>query len=193
MRHGSQARVSQENGPAKASTVALSSLVYKQSRFPESPPFDFLAALYLDGRSKAERRVIVYLNPKHEDFNPGGKSCLKCRWVQTKDGGMKEYAWVFNDIGIDTILDKLALSTAGQDTGDDEIAIIAAMKGAGISPETDIFREERKKVGQIEVKISRVILRKKYTVDQYQSRHREGENEDVAMDGTASDLTHSTG
>ena len=31
-------------------------------------PFDLLVTLYLDGREKAERKIIVYLDPNHEDF-----------------------------------------------------------------------------------------------------------------------------
>lgn len=177
----------------KTSTHTQSSSVRTRHHYPKAPPFDLLASLYLDGRRTAERRVIVYLDPDHEDFTPGGKSCLKSRWVQMKGGGIKEHAWVFNDIGIDTILDKLALSSPSQDAGDEEIAIVAAMKRAGISPENDMHKEERKRVGQIEVRVSRVVLRTKYTVDQYQSRHQEGEEEDIEMNGADADLTHTTG
>ena len=118
---------------------------------------------------------------------------MKSRWVQTKDGDIQEHAWVFNDIGIATILDKLVLSNTGKNTREDESAMIAAMEGAGISAETDIEREENKKVGQIEVKISRVVLGRKSIHYPYRPKHQEGEREDVDMDATDPELTHTTG
>jgi hypothetical protein len=177
----------------KASSNIQSSPIRSQTSYPPSPPFDFLATLYLDGRRKAERKLIVYLDPNHEDFGPGGKSIFKSRWVQTQDGGIQEHAWVFNDIGIDTIFDKLVLANTGKDPGEDEIAIVAAMEGTGMVAEPDIDREVRKKAGQIEVRISRVILGRKTVNYHYRPKHMEGENEDVDMDGADPELTHTTG
>jgi len=177
----------------RVSANVQSSPIRSQTSYPPSPPFDFLATLYLDGRRKAERKLIVYLDPNHEDFGPEGKSIFKSRWVQTQDGGIQEHAWVFNDIGIDTILDKLVLADTGKEPAEDELAIIAAMEGAGIIAEPDIEREGRKKIGQIEVKISRVILGRKSVNYHYRPKHMEGENEDVDMDGADPELTHTTG
>lgn len=192
-RNGSEGKPVDCDSRSEASSNIQTSPIRSQTSYPPSPPFDFLAALYLDGRRKAERKLIVYLDPNHEDFGTGGKSIFRSRWVQTQDGGIQEHAWVFNDIGIDTILDKLVLANTGKDRGEDEIAIIAAMEGTGIIPEPDIEREARKKAGQIEVRISRVILGRKSVNYHYRPKHIEGENEDVKMDEADAELTHTTG
>lgn len=192
-RNGSEGKPVECDSRLKTSSNIQSSPIRSQTSYPPSPPFDFLATLYLDGRRKAERKVIVYLDPNHEDFGPGGTSIFRSRWVQTQDGGIQEHAWVFNDIGIDTIFNKLVLANTGKGPGEDEIAIIAAMEGTGIITEPDIEREARKKAGQIEVRISRVILGRKSVNYYYQPKHMEGEKEDVDMDGPDPELTHTTG
>lgn len=83
---------------------------------PPPPPFDLLATLYLDGRKKPERKVIVYLDPRYEDFKPGpghrtSRQTMRHRWVRGNDGKIQEHAWVFKDIGIETILARMGLTS----------------------------------------------------------------------------------
>ena len=83
-----------------------SSLTCSRSIARAPPPFDLLATLYLDGREKAERRVIVYLDPEYEDFSPGFKGdtarqIMRSRLVRGNDGSIHEHAWIFKDIGIE--------------------------------------------------------------------------------------------
>ena len=81
----------------------------------------------------------------------------------------------------------------GKDVEESEAAMIAAMKRAGISAEFDVEKEERKKIGQIEVQIMRVVLGKKTIDYQFRPRHQEGDNEDAHMEETDPQVTHTTG
>lgn len=163
-----------------------------------SPKFDFLASLYVDGRKKPERRTIVYLDPRDEDFNaPDGKVRFKSRWVQGPDGSMKEHAWVFKDVGIEASFDKLLISKGGDlassvDKSDEDL-VVQSMNSAALGAEADSVNEEKSNIGQILVKIQRVILGKTRRERHYHSKHREGENDDVDMEGLKKEITHTTG
>lgn len=136
--------------------------------------------------------MIIYLDPAHEDFNMGGKSQMKARWVRGKDGTIQEHAWVFNDIGIDTILDRLDLADRCEIMPAED-QLVAKLGSAGLRPEADVEKEEKKRVGQIKVVVERVVLREKWIDSEYQPRHREGEREDMHMSGVDSELTHTAG
>ena len=169
---------------------------YWPSIAPHRPPFDLLAALYLDGRKKAERKAIIYLDPEYEDFNPGtrhqtSRTIMKSRWVQNRDGMIQEHAWVFKDIGIETILDMMALTSENDSVAaNEEDAIIDALGRTGIRHEDDIAREEIHKAGQIEVEITRIVLGRKRVDYDFRPKHREGEDEDVDMGKIKSEVTH---
>lgn len=162
------------------------------------PPFHLLASLFLDGRQKAERKVIVYLNPNDEDFAyPDGKVTFRSRWVQGNDGSLKEHSWVFKDVGIDTIFDKMFIS-GGENRAEileehDEDAMVAAMRATGLGVEGDA-NEEKSNLGQILVIVQRVVLGTKWQHKQYHSKHQEDdEAEDVDMAGVKNEITHTTG
>lgn len=73
-------------------------------RTPDVPPYSFLASLYLDGRTVPERNLIVYLDPDDQDFTrPNGKILFKHRRVQSSDGTITDYAWVFKEVFISRI------------------------------------------------------------------------------------------
>lgn len=111
--------------------------------------------------------MIVYLDPEHEDFSADGKSMIRSRWVRAEDGTIQEHAWVFNEIGIDTILNELSISQDHAEIeAEDELT--AAMDTAALHPENDMEREEKKGVGQIEVILERVVLLEKWTNYDYQ-------------------------
>ena len=101
----SAARSTDQDRGEMGSSNTLSSPV-RPTRKPQSdsgPDFAFLAVLYLDGRSKAERKIIVYTDPADKDFNsPDGKVAFKHRWVQSANGKMIEHAWVFKEKAIET-------------------------------------------------------------------------------------------
>lgn len=183
----------QDHG-GKGSSNTLSSPV-RPSRKPQSdsaPDFEFLAVLYLDGRSKAERKIIVYTDPADKDFNsPDGKVSFKHRWVQSANGKMIEHAWVFKEKAIETVFDRLMIegSQASVEDQDDD-ALIEAMKSSGFDAQG--HTEKEGKVGQIVVELRRIILGEKSTEANYRSQHQEGQDEDIDM-GVRPDITHATG
>lgn len=188
-----------KSGPSNESTH-ISSRIRSQAIANDHspPPFHLLASLFLDGRQKAERKVIVYLNPNDEDFAyPDGKVTLRSRWVQGNDGSLKEHSWVFRDVGIDTIFDKMFIS-GGENCAEileehDEDAMVAAMRSTGLGVEGDV-NEEKSNLGQILVIVQRVVLGTKWHDKQYHSKHQEDdEAEDVDMAGAKNEITHTTG
>lgn len=162
------------------------------------PPFHLLASLFLDGRKMPERKLVVYLDPDDEDFAyPDGKVTFKSRWVQRKDGSMKEHSWVFRDVGIETVFDKMLIS-GGENYGeilneDDEDVLPAAMRATSLGVERN-DEEEKNSIGQIRVVFERVVLGEKWQDNHYRSKHQEGEEaEDVDMAGMKREITHTTG
>ena len=162
------------------------------------PPFHFLASLFLDGRAKAERKVIIYLDPKDEDYNyPDGKIEIKTRWAQGKDGNLKEQSWVFQDVGIETLFDKMII--AGDiDINDptpiqDGDKLVNAMSSTYLDGDNDMSREEKSQVGQILVTLERVILGGKWRDRNYRPKHNENEMQDVNIENANKEITHFTG
>ena len=154
--------------------------------------------MYLDGRDKPERRVIVYLDPYDEDYNkPNGEVSIKTRWAQGKDGTLKEQAWVFKDVGIETMFDKLIIAgdidIATPIPKRSEDALVEAMNIAYLSGDADMIREEKSKVGQIVVVIERVKLGEKWRDHHFRAKHEESEYHDVDMQGVGKDITHTAG
>ena len=102
-----------------------------------------------------------------------------------------EHAWVFKDIGIETILDKMALTSEADSMAvNEEDAVIDALGRTGIHHEDDMTREEKHRVGQIEVAITRIVLGRKRVDSDFRPKHREGEDEDVGMGKMKSEVTH---
>ncbi|KAI9717553.1 MAG: hypothetical protein M1812_004694 [Candelaria pacifica] len=161
-----------------------------------APDFHFLASLYIDGRSTPERKLIVYLDPEEEDFNePGGKVQFKSRWVEGRGGRLQEHSWLFKDVGIETAFDKMLISGARGASETvykrDEEDLIAAMNCADIDGE-GTEKDQKVKAGQIVVTIERVKLGEKWEDRNYRARYKEGEGEDVDMEGAQKDITHTT-
>lgn len=117
---------------------------------------------------------------------------MKNRWVAGKDGNIYEHAWVFKAIGIETILDKMALTTNNSSANEDEDLLIDALSRSGICHEDDLKREESKKAGRIEVRIMRVVIGRKTIDNGYRPKHRENEKDDIDMKSIESELTHTT-
>ena len=184
--------------PSEANISLSSPPPSRDFRRTPPPPFHFLASLYLDGRRKAERKLVVYLDPDDEDFNqPDGKVHFRTRWVQGNDGKLREHGWVFKDVGIETVFDKMLLSgdhhVSGKVHMREEDSIIAAMNATDLGAEGDVEREERTKLGQIVVTIERIKLGKKWVDGRYRAHHKEGDVDDVEMDGANTEITHTAG
>ena len=159
------------------------------------PPFHLLASLYLDGRQRPERRVIVYLDPKHHDFpQPDGKVRFRSRWSQGENGVLVEHAWVFKDVGIETLFEKILISE-GHNQADranqpDEDAMITAMNATELGAEGNIKNGERCSVGQIVIVVERIVIGVKRSEENYRPKHRDGQADDVNMDDLGNDITH---
>ncbi|KAL8665128.1 MAG: hypothetical protein Q9202_002528 [Teloschistes flavicans] len=166
----------------------------EESQHTSPPSFSLLATLLLDGRKKAERRSVVYLDSRHEDFNqPDGLIQFKSRLVQQHDGRLVEKAWVFKELGIETIFNKIGLRDGTRDTVEPDDQLVDAMGKSSIGYKDPEVTEERGKVGQIVVELHRITLGRPYYEPRYRASHLDGENEDVDMEGLTNDAAHTTG
>lgn len=175
-----------------AAVLRSSKRSYQPTR---SLPFHLLATLYLDGRSKPERSTVVYLDPSNPDFPPHyysrafGETMMRSRWVQGDDGTIRQHRWVFKDIGIETLFDKLQLdgeiASEGKIYKKDEDDIVAAMHSTGLDE-----KEERPGQGQIVVTISRVVVSNPYKDPAFRTQFQDGED-DVGMKDEEG-LSHTT-
>lgn len=173
---------------------------YNISKFKSQspPPFHLLASLYLDGRQTPERRLIVYLDPDHEDFTlPDGKVKFKRRCVQAKDGTTKELSWVFREVEVEKVFGKMSIEgvqdEVGHSSDQGENMIVALMNSAGLGAERDFQQEQTRNAGQIQVVLQRVILGNKWHDIHYKPTFREDEMEDVNLEGVKNDITHTAG
>jgi len=100
------------------------------------------------------------------------------------------HQWVFKDVGIETLFDKLQLDGAiaceGNICHKDEDDIVAAMHKTGLDEQ-----EERPGLGQIMVIIERVALGRPQEDPEYRPHFQEGEA-DIKM-GKEEGLSHTTG
>ena len=162
-------------------------------------PYHLLAVLYLDGREKPERKVIVYLDPEDDDFTwPDGRVFFKNRWAETQAGGLVERSWVFRNVGIETAFDRLLISGESADASDgrDEESLVQAMNSASIRRDRrrHIVKEaDRVEAGKVVVTVQRVKLGEKWNDSNFHAKHKEGDEGDVDMDGSITDVTHTTG
>ncbi len=164
------------------------------------PPYHLIASLFLDGREKAERQAIIYLDPFNEDFShPEGKIKLQSRWVQGADGNMKEIFWVFKDVGIETAFDQMLIDSGrdGSNHGNldeqDEDAVIAAMNATALGAEEGVNRDEKRSIGQILIVIRRIIVGPKWLESRYHPPHKEGDADEIDMSGMTNEISHTTG
>lgn len=158
-----------------------------------APPFSLLATLYVDGRKKPERKIIVWLDPASDDFNqPDGLVQFKSRLVQGRDGALEEKAWVFKEVGIETVFNKIALRDSDRSAKPEDL-IVDAMNASDLNHERFEGIEDRGKVGQIVVELERITVGKPFYQKRWRPRHREGDDEDVSMGGIDYDVAHKTG
>lgn len=159
-----------------------------------APRFHLLATIHIDGRTKYERRVIIYLDPRHRNFSePDGKVWLTSRWSRADDGTIMMHKWVFKDVGIESMFDKLLLSGDVKEeeaNKEDEDAIINAMNSLGTKEEDG--DEEEAKVGVIRIILHRIKVGYEYDDRDFNPPYREDEGDDVDM-ADANKVTHTTG
>lgn len=74
----------------------------------------------------------------------------------------------------------------------DEDSIIAAMNKAAIGADEEETPQDKNGIGQIRVELMRVKLGEKWEDEDYHAKHKEGEAEDVKMDGV-DQVSHTTG
>ncbi|MCJ1404381.1 hypothetical protein MMC11_007606 [Xylographa trunciseda] len=160
------------------------------------PPFDLLASLYLDGRKKPEHRVIIHLDPDNEYFESSGCSEINSRWVQDKDGNINEQSWIFQDVGIETLFDKMLIAGDSNITPvaeGNEAELVDAFHTIYLNGDGDSGRGEKSMVGQILVTIDRIKLGKTWISTKYRAKHKEHKTEEVDMTYAGKDITHTTG
>ncbi|KAL8738283.1 MAG: hypothetical protein Q9181_000918 [Wetmoreana brouardii] len=169
-------------------------ILKREETYEVATPFSFLATLYIDGRKEPERRLIVYLDPGNEDFNqPHGEVQFKSRLVQGRNGRLEEKSWVFKELGIETVFNRIALRDSTKDTMKVDDLIVDAMKASGLDKDFYEGPQERGKVGQIVVELERITLGKPFYDQHYRARHVAGDDEDVDMEGLSNDVAHATG
>lgn len=158
-----------------------------------APRFHLLATIHIDGRTKYERRVIIYLDPRHRNFSePDGKVWLTSRWSRADDGTIMMHKWVFKNVGIESMFDKLLLSGDVKEeeaNKEDEDAIINAMNSLGTKEEDG---DEEAEVGVIRIILHRIKVGYEYDDRDFNPSYREDEGADVDM-ADANKVTHTMG
>ena len=177
-----------------ATRVSYSSPIRHLQESDEKPRYSLLATFYLDGRSKPERRIIVYTDPADKGFNaPYGKVCFGHRWIQSRKGSITEHAWVFKEKAIESVFDRLMISNPQVHSKDsDENTIAEAIEASAIDRD-EWLRDEKSQIGQIVVEVKRVTPGEKRYDSNYRSKHQEDLDEDIDVDEAKPDVTHATG
>jgi len=171
-----------------------------RERTARVPDFHLIASLYLDGRSKPERRAIIYLDPNANEFRqPDGRAHLKTRWVEALDGSLREHSWYFSEVKMETLFDQLFLDKSTNNPSDqmssaddDDGELAAALNAMGMNVERDNAREENLRVGQIVVEVQRIVLGARWENRRFKPKHREGQDEDVEMGSAGVDKVSHT-
>ena len=183
----------------KEKSVVLSSPPRPWDRQTSSPPpdFDFLACLYIDGRQKPERKLIVYLDPSHSEFAaPDGKVKFTSRCVEGRDGSLKTHAWVFKDVGVESSFEKMNISGAEQAAKDFdepiEDRLARGLQSTALTGEGGTSTQDTAKFGQIVVTLHKVRLGNVIVDANYRFKHREGDKDDCEIDGIDRGVTHTT-
>lgn len=105
-----------------------------------------------------------------------------------------EHAWVFKDVGIETVFDKMLISESDNQAGRasrlDEDAMITAMNATELGAEGNIRNDEKYSVGQIVIVVERIVVGAKWIEENYRPKHRDSEADNINMDGLGNDITH---
>lgn len=128
---------------------------------PDAPPLDLLATLSLDGRSKWEKRVIVYMT---------GETEIELRGSTLRDGRgqWKKCGWLFKDVGIDVTFENLKLGSDDEKAGAEEDEDYLSSLIGAMSAKQDDF-EEKSGAGQIELRLDRISVKKEEAISESDS------------------------
>jgi hypothetical protein len=131
------------------------------------PPFDLIAEVFIDGRTKPEIRSVVYLDPSNFYYSKRGM-VLKGRRVRapSKKGELVKtciHDWVFKDVGIEVLLERMGVEDSIDDDGnetraDQEVAGLADLLQDTAHVDTKEEDEQELKIGRIEIVFTRVVL-----------------------------------
>jgi len=150
-----------------------------------------LASLYLDGRKVPERQTMIYLDRNHEEFklDTDGEITMKSRWVKNRDGTISSMAWVFADVGVETMLDKLLISAADAAANtNDEDDIASALETAALDQREE--EQAKPQMGQIVVVFERVTVTQTFEDEEYTGGRYDDEFDDVSGKKLDKDVTH---
>ena len=169
--------------PDEARTKQQSGILHTSH---QNVPFHLLATLYLDGNEEPERSCIIYLDPSHEDFAP--IIMIKSRWMKNQNGALCAYNWVFKEVGIETLLDKLFIQGDILSEGDiprnieDEFTNLMDTK-----MNLEQGNEHKNSNGVIKIELKRIVVGFPYHKENYHPNHTSTMSEKL----TASDATNS--
>lgn len=116
--------------------------------------------------------------------------------MQGKDGAVEEHAWVFKDVGIETVFDRMLIAESHNQAEGvnelDEDAMIAAMNATELSAEGNIKNEEKSSIGQILIVVQRICVGVKWKEENYRPKHRNDQADDIEMNDLGNNITHTT-
>ncbi|KAK3064365.1 hypothetical protein LTS18_007795 [Coniosporium uncinatum] len=150
-----------------------------------------LASLYLDGRKVPERQTMIYLDRSHEEFklDTDGEITMRSRWVKNRDGTISSMAWVFADVGVETMLDKLFISAADAAANtNDEDDIASALETAALDQREE--EQAKPQMGQIVVVFERVTVTQTFEDEEYTGGRYDDEFDDASGKKLDKDVTH---
>lgn len=114
------------------------------------------------------------------------------RWVQDEKGNIVTHSWVFKEVGIETLLDKLLIkgdiAPEGVISQRDEDELLEAINATGIDE-----KEETQQVGQITVTFQKVTLGDTHDDWNFRAMHKHAEGDDVDMNESTGGLSHTAG
>jgi hypothetical protein len=165
---------------------------------PEPTPFDFLVEVFIDGRSKAEIRSLVGLNPDSLDYErnfvltgrrvhipgPAGAPLQQC-----------VHDWVFTDVGIEVLLERMGVKDTDEPNPQDDHEVAGLADMLQDTAKVDVKKDEAQelKVGKIEVLFTRVVVGSTKTHTNTSKSLDDAELAQPAQSiGLGNDVTHTT-
>lgn len=167
---------------------------------PEPPPFDFLVEVFIDGRTKAEIRSLVGLNPESLNYDrdflltgrrvripgPAGAPLQQCI-----------YDWVFTDVGIEVLLERMGVKDTDEPNPKDDHEIAGLADMFQDTAKVDVREEEAQelKVGKIEVVFTRIVVGSTTTHTYTSKSLHDADAEDAQPAqhiGLGNEVTHTT-
>jgi hypothetical protein len=171
---------------------------------PEPPPFDFLVEVFIDGRTEAETRSLVGLNPESLDYDR--VFVLKGRQVRIPGpaGAPLQrhiHDWVFTDVGIEVLLKRMDVKDTDEPNpkNDHEVAGLADMLQDTAKVDVREGQAQELKVGKIEIVFTRIVVGNTATLTYTSKSLHDAEDAEDAEDAQSAqtivlgnEVTHTT-